>query len=263
MRVFYTLIFGLLFFSYTNAQLVKETDSKYRQTQKIQAFLKALGFAEVGKADGVFGKKTEQALRSFQEQYNINTTGKIDDKTVDLINSIQDNRVANVQKEKNENEIEGNKDDILGIGKASTFGHKIDGSDDSHIDDGNTFCNTKSENKWYTYKSDRPKSENLKVCVAALKIKDIKRIFKISSTVNRKAWCGKKIEVTNLENNKKVVVTLMDQMNDNVDKIIDLSGCAMKEIYTGKDREPSLKKVQVTWAKEYVTQNTQVAELKK
>lgn len=144
--------------------------------------------------------------------------------------------------------VEGDSSNIIGCGIATTFGHKTDGSKDGSPDDGNVFCNTSNDKSKYTYRSDRSTQQNLQVKFAALRINDIKKIFKISGKLskNRSKFCGKMIKVKDLNTGKDITVPLMDIMSNN-NKVIDLTGGAMKEL-GGKGKEPTLGKVQITWA---------------
>ncbi len=49
-------------------------------TKEAQLALEALGY-ELGKVDGIMGPKTQSALRSFQGDYELDKTGRLDDET--------------------------------------------------------------------------------------------------------------------------------------------------------------------------------------
>jgi peptidoglycan hydrolase-like protein with peptidoglycan-binding domain len=53
-------------------------------SQKVQLMLKALGY-KVGVLDGVLGPMSTQAIKAFQSDYDINTSGKADQETVDTL----------------------------------------------------------------------------------------------------------------------------------------------------------------------------------
>lgn len=153
--------------------------------------------------------------------------------------------------------VEGDSENIIGCGKATTFGHKTDGSKDGSKDDGNVFCNPKNEKEKFTFRNDRSTQENLQVKFAALRAQDIGKIFRINVSGNlkqqlktlakkRNDFCGKMIKVKDLKTGNEITVKLMDVMSNN-NKLIDLTGGAMKEL-GGKGKEPTLNKVQITWA---------------
>jgi hypothetical protein len=53
----------------------------------IQARLSNLGF-DTGPVDGVMGPRTEQALRDFQDQYNLTVTGRPDESTCEKLKNV-------------------------------------------------------------------------------------------------------------------------------------------------------------------------------
>jgi N-acetylmuramoyl-L-alanine amidase len=57
----------------------------------VQARLNNLGF-DCGQVDGVYGPATEAAVRAFQAENKIETTGKIDQQTRDKLFELYDNR---------------------------------------------------------------------------------------------------------------------------------------------------------------------------
>jgi hypothetical protein len=151
--------------------------------------------------------------------------------------------------------IEGDLNNIIGCGVATNFGHTRTGEKDPN-DNGQTFCNTKSEKEKYTYRSDRPKSENLNKCFVALRMKDVAKILKINvgnmntkairkilgKRKNREAFCGKNILIVNKENGERAEAKLMDIMSNN-DKVADLTGCVLNALGSKKGNP----KVQITW----------------
>ena len=147
--------------------------------------------------------------------------------------------------------IEGNSSYIIGCGKATTFGHQTNGKKDKSKDDGNVFCNPKNEKDKYTFRSDRSTQDNLKVKFAALRMKDISKIFGIPNSKkglakNRSKFCGKLLKVKDLNTGKEIVVPLMDIMSNN-NKVVDLTGGASKDL-GGSGAEPNFSNVQITWA---------------
>jgi rare lipoprotein A (peptidoglycan hydrolase) len=196
-------------------------------------------------------------IKEFQRNAGLNPDGVIGSKTLKAIDNYNDQGRDYTEKTPStpdckSSKIEGNESNMIGCGVATNFGSKPDGSKDPG-DNGNVLCNhlfeTEGKPLVYTYRPDRPRSENLKVFVAALRMQDIRKIFKIPDNVNirsltaQKKFCGKWITIKNKNNGSETKAQLLDIMSDN-GRVIDLSGPAFKELNPG-DNNP---KVDITWA---------------
>lgn len=75
------------FYQLSPLQLDKSlaVDMNNEQVKTAQLLLKGLGF-DTGREDGYFSKKTEAAVKGFQEQNELPVSGKIDQQTADTLN---------------------------------------------------------------------------------------------------------------------------------------------------------------------------------
>ena len=82
------LIFVLLLSFCTVSYAVKPATLSLKSTgdnvKSLQKSLISLGYLK-GKADGVFGSKTEEAVKKFQKDNNLEPTGMLDDDTLTLL----------------------------------------------------------------------------------------------------------------------------------------------------------------------------------
>jgi peptidoglycan hydrolase-like protein with peptidoglycan-binding domain len=67
-----------------NAQVINPSDLNPRQISLIQRELNDQGFT-VGKQDGVWGPRTQQAIRTFQQQRNISTAQPLNQETLSAL----------------------------------------------------------------------------------------------------------------------------------------------------------------------------------
>lgn len=77
-------------------------DMNNEQVKNAQEILDALGFAP-GRTDGYFSSQTKIAVKGFQQQYEIEPTGKIDDKTAD---KLEEAALKEMKKEKNDLQLQ-------------------------------------------------------------------------------------------------------------------------------------------------------------
>ncbi|MGG1676479.1 S41 family peptidase [Neobacillus sp. NRS-1170] len=77
-------------------------DMNNEQVKSAQEILDALGFAP-GRTDGYFSSETKIAVKGFQQQYNLTSTGKIDSKTAAKLEEIV---IKEMKKEKNDLQLQ-------------------------------------------------------------------------------------------------------------------------------------------------------------
>ncbi|MEH7414377.1 S41 family peptidase [Neobacillus drentensis] len=73
-------------------------DMNNEQVKNAQEILNGLGF-EPGRTDGYFSEETKVAVKGFQQEYNLPSTGKIDEKTA---GKLEEAAVKEMKKEKND-----------------------------------------------------------------------------------------------------------------------------------------------------------------
>ena len=70
---------------------VTKKGSQGNQVVKIQEMLKDLGY-DTGKVDGIFGKKTEAAVKQFQKENKLKVDGIVGDKSITALKTVTDNK---------------------------------------------------------------------------------------------------------------------------------------------------------------------------
>ncbi|MBR6187285.1 MAG: peptidoglycan-binding protein [Clostridia bacterium] len=81
-RLIALLLVLLLLPVFASAELKR--GDRGEEVKELQQILIELGFLE-DKADGIFGKKTEKAVKALQEYWGVNTTGRLDDDDLMLL----------------------------------------------------------------------------------------------------------------------------------------------------------------------------------
>lgn len=69
---------------YTKEELAEIEEQKKEKLRQAQQMLIDLGYL-TGRADGLFGPRTEQALKAFQSEYGLEATGELDDGTLRVV----------------------------------------------------------------------------------------------------------------------------------------------------------------------------------
>ncbi|WP_173915631.1 S41 family peptidase [Halobacillus sp. Marseille-Q1614] len=90
---------------YSNPVEVEETlkyDDNSDQVKSIQEMLKGLGY-DPGRTDGYFSKETEQAVKEFQQDENLEATGQV---TGETAGKIQELIVSEVRDEENDRQLD-------------------------------------------------------------------------------------------------------------------------------------------------------------
>lgn len=101
-------------------------------THGLQQFLQEQG-VDTGAVDGLYGKKTEAAVKAFQEKYNLKVSGTVDEKTFDKMNALRHQqklehieRVVPLKELELENQL-----DALRVGVLKEVVREVNGRDQS------------------------------------------------------------------------------------------------------------------------------------